>query len=108
MNEISDEENPSLDHILRLSPFLTTSLFDIIEGSSILYTDLIELLIEKGVVEVSEIRKILMSASDYYRNKPETHLAKLTVEAVLKDFELYVASDLRTLRQRAREQRLEE
>lgn len=108
--EKEDDEKPddSLDATLRLSPFLTGNMFDIIEGSSVLVMELINLLIGAGAISADEVQEMLDRLSREYSKRHPANLAAFTVQTAHDEFALTRRSGVHALERRLHARRARE
>jgi hypothetical protein len=93
MTKVDDDEmDASLDATLRVSPFLLKSMFDIIDGSSTLITELIDLLIQSGAISERDTREMLERLKAEYSDRHPADLAASTVTGVHDIFALSARS----------------
>lgn len=101
-------DDAEFDERLRNSAFLAQQLFDVAEGASVTLQSLLELLITKGVLTVDDVMAMLKrDARDFSQEDPSC-LVRRSLEATLRDFELFASSDVPALLRRRHERRRRE
>jgi len=98
-------ERDQFDEMLRTSPVFARSMFDALDGISVTFMSLIELLAARDVATIDEIISLLEADTRAYADRAETDFSRLAVEWMLRDVREFASDGAALVRRRLRQRK---